>query len=218
MEILGDPNVLGHHPVSGIVASAALKEVGAIVGAGEHLAEHRLGHHASNQALLGVGAVRQHAVGVEINAERIVDRLDVNLLVERVLAHVIRDDAPVAPAHPHGVVEGVVVRRVGVAVFLNVPGDALKRLRNLGVGLGVGRVNFDPGPLLALLVRDLAHIGIDLVDRQARPGIKVAAVLNLNRPLVAGSELQIVQRIGPVAGIGVARQAQELDRRVDALV
>ena len=99
-----------------------------------------------------------------------------------------------------------------------MPGDALKRLGDLGVRLGVGRMDFDPGPLLALLVRDLAHVSVDLVDGQARPGVKVAAVLNLHRPLVAGSKLQVIQRVGPVAGVGVARQAQELDRRVNALV
>ena len=218
VEILGDPNILGHHPIGGIIASAALEEVGAIVRAGKHFAEDGLGHHAGNQALLGVGAIRQDRIRVKVDREWVVDWLNVDFLVERILANVIRDDAPVAPAHPHGVVKGVVIRRVGVAVLFNVPGDALQRLGDLDVGLGVGRVDFDPGSLLALLVGDLANVGVNLVDGQARPGVKVSAVLNLHRPLVAGSELQVIQRIGPVRGVGIARQTQEFDRRINAFV
>jgi hypothetical protein len=53
-------------------------------------------------------------------------------------------------------------------------------------------MNLGPGTLLALLVGDLPAISIELIDRQARSGFQVPAVLDLNRPLVAADKAQIV--------------------------
>jgi hypothetical protein len=50
-------------------------------------------------------------------------------------------------------------------------------------------MNLDAWASLALLVRDLSNVGINLVNRQAWSGFKVATVLDLGRPLIASGKL-----------------------------
>ena len=71
-------------------------------------------------------------------------------------------------------------------------GDALNHLSDLVVGKVVDRVNLDAWALLALLVGHLSDVGIDLVDGQARAAFQIAAILNLNGPLVASGKLNVV--------------------------
>ena len=96
--------------------------------------------------------------------------------------------------------------------------DSFDHLGDLQIAFIVNGVYLDPGALLALLVAHLAHIGVDLVDRQAWAGFNVAAVLNLNRPLVTSGEFQVLQRFLAVVGIGFTDQAQKLDGVLDAWV
>ena len=63
--------------------------------------------------------------------------------------------------------------------------DAGQDVSDLGVGRRVHAVGLHSGTGLALLVAHLANETIQLVDGQARPRLKVAGVLHLNRPLVA---------------------------------
>ena len=72
-------------------------------------------------------------------------------------------------------------------------GNAFDHLGNLQITFVVDGVNLDARALLALLILDLAAICVDLVDRQARAGFKVAAVLNLDRPLIARGKFQILK-------------------------
>ena len=50
-----------------------------------------------------------------------------------------------------------------------MPSNPLNYLRDLQIALVVNRVNLDAGALLALLVRYLPHISVNLVDGQAGP-------------------------------------------------
>lgn len=97
-------------------------------------------------------------------------------------------------------------------------GDALDDLGNLQVALVVDRVDLDPGALLALLVRDLPNIGVQLINRQARAGFNVATVLNFDLPLVASGKLQVLQPFLPVIAVGLANQLKELDRVLNARI
>ena len=63
--------------------------------------------------------------------------------------------------------------------------DAGQDVSNLGVGRRVHAVGLHAGAGLALLVAHLANEAVQLVDGQARPRLKVAGILHLNRPLVA---------------------------------
>ena len=86
-------------------------------------------------------------------------------------------------------------------------GNALNDLGDAQIAFIVDWVNLDAGTLLALLVGDLAHIGVNLVDGQAGAGFQVAAVLNLDRPLVARGKLQVAQGFGSVLAVGFTDQA-----------
>ena len=110
-------------------------------------------------------------------------------MVERIFPHIVGDHSPVAPTHANGILKRRVVGRVGVGIDLNVTGNALDHLSNLQIAFVVDRMDLDPRPLLALLVGDLPNVRVQLVDRQTGTGFDVAAVLNLDRPLVAGGKL-----------------------------
>jgi hypothetical protein len=73
-------------------------------------------------------------------------------------------------------------------------------------------VHLDARSLLALLVGNLPDVSVDLFDSKARSGLKIPAVLDLGRPLIASGKLQVLERFHSVAGFGIAAQAQELDR------
>ena len=181
-------------------------------------AERPLGHHAGDQAFFGVRTIGRHAVGVKIHTERVVNRVNVDFLVETVFRHVIGVDAPVAPAHADSVFKRGVVGGIGVGIDFNVAGDALDHFGNFQVAFIVDGVNLDAGALLALLVGDLAHIGVDLVDGQTGARFQVAAVLNLHWPLVATGKLQVAQRFSAVLRISFGNQSQKLNRITDAAI
>ena len=93
--------------------------------------------------------------------------------------------------------------------------DALNDLGDLVVGKVVDGVNLDAWALLALLVGHLSDVGINLVNGQTRAAFQIAAVLNLNGPLVASGKLNVIQRLGSVCGVRIIDQAPELDRLVN---
>ena len=200
---LGNANVLFGNPCRSVIACAALHKVAAIVSVRVVVFKDLLVHHRGNQATLCVRAIRQDAVWVKVHGKRVVNRVDVDFLVERIFTHITGVDAPVAPTHANGVVKRCVIGCVGVAVDFNVSGHALNHLGNLVVGKVVDGVNFNPWALLALLVCDLPNVRINFVDGQARTGFNVAAVLNLDRPLVASGKLNIVQRLRTVGAVSV---------------
>ena len=211
MPILGQPDVFLSHPLGITVASCAGAEVSPVVCTRISLSECRFRHHAGNQAAFSVRTVRAYAVGVKVDRKRVIYRLDVDFLVKRILADVVRRDPPVAPAHLHSVLKRGVVGGVSVGIDFNVPSDALNDLCNLQVALVVSRMHLNARSLLALLVGHLTDVGINLVDGQARPRFKVTAVLNLHRPLVARGKLQVAQRLGSVLAVRFTHQAQKLD-------
>ena len=69
-----------------------------------------------------------------------------------------------------------------------------------------------------LLVGDLADICVDLIDRQARPSLEIAGVLNLDRPLFAGCELDVVQGLRPIHILGLVDQTPKVDGLVNAVI
>ena len=97
-------------------------------------------------------------------------------------------------------------------------GDAFNHFSNFQVAFVVDGVNLDAGALLALLVGDLAHIGVDLVDGQTGARFQVAAVLNLDGPLIATGKLQVAQGFSAVLRIGFGNQSQKLNRITDAAI
>ena len=96
--------------------------------------------------------------------------------------------------------------------------DSFNHLGDFQIAFVVDWVNLDSGALLALLVAHLAHVGVNLIDRQARAGFDVAAVLNLHRPLVTSGKFQVLQRFLAVIRIGFTDQAQKLNGVLDAWV
>ena len=194
VKVFGNAYVFLCHPFGAAVTGRTGLESHAIVGAWVHLPEYVLWDYAGHQHFFSVGTIGRHAVGVKVNGKRIVDWLNVDFLVKRIFADVIGHDAPVTPTHPHGVSKRGVVSGVSVAVDFNVTGNAFDHLGDLQIAFVVDGVNLDAWALLALLILDLAAICVDLVDRQARAGFKVAAVLNLNWPLIARGKFQILKR------------------------
>ena len=79
-------------------------------------------------------------------------------------------------------------------------------------------MHLNAGSLLALLVGHLAHVGINFVDGQARPGLKVPAVLNLHRPLVTSCKPNILQGFAAVGAVAVVHQLPKLNGFVNAWV
>ena len=96
--------------------------------------------------------------------------------------------------------------------------DSFDHLGDFQVAFVVDGVNLDAGALLALLVGDLANVGVNLVNRQARARFQVAAVLNLDGPLIATGKLQVAQGFSAVLGIGFRNQAQKFNRIPDAAI
>ena len=94
--------------------------------------------------------------------------------------------------------------------------NALNNLGNLVISQVINRMNFDAGALLALLVGDLPNVGINFVDGQAWSGFNVAAVLNLNGPLVACGKFNIVKRLGSVIRVRFIDQTPKLNGFIDA--
>ena len=131
VKVFGDAYVFLCHPFGAAVTGRTGLETHAIVGAWVHLPEYVLRDYAGHQALFSVGTIGRHAVGIKVNGKRIVDWLDVDFLVKRIFADVIGHHAPVTPTHPHGVGKRGVVSGVGVAVDLNMPGDAFDHLGDL---------------------------------------------------------------------------------------
>ena len=210
VKVFGNPNVFLGHPLGVGIAVAATAEIATGVCIGIQIAEFILAHHGRDKATLLVRTIQRRAVGIKVDREWILNRLDVDLLIKRVRRRVIGDDAPVAPAHAHGVLKRLVVRAIGIRIDLNVPADALNNLGSLFVCVAVARMHLDAGTLLALLVGDLTAISVQFIDRQARPGFQVTTVLYLNRPLIAAHKAQIVQRIRAIVRIGFVGQPEKV--------
>ena len=137
-------------------------------------------------------------------------------MVKRILANILRIDAPVTPTHSDSVIESGVIGGVGVAVDLNVTGNAFQHLGNLVVCQVVYWMHFDAGALLALLVGHLTHISINFVDGQARPSLKIPAVLDLHRPLITCGKPYVLQCLAAVSAVTVVHQLPKLDGIVNA--
>ena len=157
-----------------------------------------------DEAPLSVGAARVLDRRVHVDAERVADAPDADVLIERLVVAVFRQQADVALAVGHLVVAGGVVGHVGVRHILNVPHHAVENLSHLHVGVVVRRDDLAAGPVLALLVRHLTDVLRQLVDRQARTRVdrlalhRPAGGQHVGGPLplvvrAAGHEPQIVQ-------------------------
>ena len=117
------------------------------------------------------------------------NRLDVDFLVKTIFTNVVSFNPPIAKSTPDRIVKCVVISVVSIGLNLNVAANARQYLRNLGIGLIVHAVDFDTWPLLSLLVSDLTHISINLVNGQTRTCFKITAILNLHGPLIACGKL-----------------------------
>ena len=115
-EVFSDPNVFFSHPLACIVTSSFGLESLPIVLAGIHLPELRFRNHRGDDCPFSIRSIWRRTVRVEIDRERVFYRLNQYLLIKRILAHVFSHHAPIAPAHPDRVIEGVVIGVVCVAV------------------------------------------------------------------------------------------------------
>ena len=190
-------------------------EVSPVISAWVIFPKHRLVHHCCNQTLFSVRAIRKNGVRVKIHCKRVVDAVDKDFLIKGIFPCVTGIDSPIAPSHANGIVKCGVIGGISVGVHLDVAGNSLDHLGDLVVCQVIHRVNFDAGALLTLLVSHLPDIRINLVNGQAWAGFQVAAVLNLNRPLIASGKLNVVQGFCPIGRVGIINHAPELDRFID---
>ena len=158
-------------------------------------------HLLSDDAPLGVRPRRIYRCGIHVDREWIPDRLDDQFLVEGSLVRPLAVYAPIAPAHADsGLTSGVVGDR-GVGARLNVPdrptdyvGDVLGRPITYGVHL-------DARALQPHVVDDTLHERVRVVDRQARPLVDPALVVEVVGPLLAVAELERIDSRLPVVAL-----------------
>ena len=221
VEILRNPHrVLAQPLADALVAHALRHKRTDRNGVGELVRVFGLGDVFGNEAPLGVGAARILDRRVHIDAERVADAPDQNVLVEAIVAAIVRQDAQVAFAVSDLVVAGRVVGHIGVRHVLNVTHHAVEDLGNLNVALVVGGDDLAARAVLPLLVRHLTHMLGQLVDGQAGPRIDGLALhratgsqdVRRPLPLVVGAtrhEAQVVQLV--LTGLTIGR-----DRHVEA--
>ncbi len=177
--------------------------VGALVASLEPLAVHGIDHEGQAP----VAAVRCGRIGIGEDRERIGHPLDDDVLVEPVVARIAGVDAEVAEPAGHRAIQRRVIGRVGVRDVLDVADQAVDDLRHGRIRRVVGRVHLDRRPVLAGVVDHLADEGRQAVDGQARPGVQLAALPHLGRPLLAQTrEADVVERRRPV--LRLVRHAQ----------
>jgi hypothetical protein len=99
---------------------------------------------------------------------------------------------------------------LGLTLLLNVPNHALEDFGRLDVGRRIDRADNRRGFVLALLVRDLADELGKPVDGEAGTSVKFALTSNLSRPLVRGSELEVVQHLGAHRRFGIRDRLESL--------
>src|SRR4030095_13617648 len=88
----------------------------------------------------------------------------------------------------------VAADRVGLALSLDMPDDALEHLRGLDVARVIDRRDIRRWLVLAYVVRDLVDEPRQPVDGQARALIGLALLLDGLGPLIAGQEVEVFQR------------------------
>ena len=203
VEILRDPHDVLVQPLAERgVADALVLYRRDRLGVGELTLVLGLGDVLRDETPLRVraGGVLDHRVHVD--AERVADPTDADVLVERRLVAVLGQDADVALAVCDLVVTGCVIGDVGVRDVLDMPHHAVEDLGHLDVGVVVGRDDLAGRSVLPLLVGHLADVLRQLVDRQARPSVDrhalrgAAARKNFARPLE-----RIVRRPGHKAQV-----------------
>jgi hypothetical protein len=153
-----------------------------------------------NQALLSIRPIGQRRIRIEIHRERVLDRINEDVLIEAIFLDVIAAHAKVAPADRKGMAERLVVGVIGIRIRLDVPEQPGTDLRYLRVGDVIDRMDLDPRPLLLLLVLYFATVRIDLVDGEH------GAFLPLNRPcrdhvgepLLTVPEAKILQAVNAI--------------------
>ena len=169
----------------------------------------------SDEAPLGVRPARVLYGRVHVDAEAVAYAPDLDVLIEAVVAAVLRQKADVALSERHLVVAGGVVGNVSVRDVLDVLDHAVEDLGDLDVRAVVRRDHFPRRTVLPLLVRDLPDVLRQLVDRQTRPRVDRLALhrpprrQHVSRPLPLvvrrpGHEPQIVKFI--LARVGIGRQ------------
>ena len=180
-----------------------------------------LHHVVRDEAPFGVRPARILDQRVHIDAKRVADTLDLDVLIEAVLVAILRQQTDVALAIGDLVLAGRIVGHVGVGHILDMPHNAVQNLRNLDICLIVDRDDLARGAVLALLVRHLTDVLRELVDREARPRVdrlplhRSASGEHVLRPLPLvvrrpGHEAQVVKLIFAGFGIGADRLAQAI--------
>ena len=128
---------------------------------------------------LGVGAARVLDGRIHVHAERIPNPANLDVLIERIVVAVLRQQPDVTLAIRHLVLARRVIRHVGVADVLDVPHQPVEYLGHLNVSLVIRRDDLARRPVLPLVVGDLLDVLRELVDGQARPRVDGLA---LHRP------------------------------------
>ena len=213
VEILRDPDgILGQPLRQARIAHALRHQARHGPRVGEQALVLVLRHVLGDEAPLRVSPARVLNRRVHVDREGVSHPADLDILVEAVLAAVLGQQPDVALAVGHLVVAGGVICHVGVRNVLDVTHHAVENLGHAGVGAVVSGYHLARRAVLALLVRHLADVLRQLVDRQARPGacglpLRAAARRkDVFRPLplvvrAAGHEAKIVQFAFPAVRV-----------------
>ncbi len=124
-------------------------------------------------------------MGIAVDAERVGDTLDADVLIEAVVVAVGGVDLEVAPPVGDGGFQGGIVSLIGRTDRLDVADQAVNDLGGLGVGLAVHGVNDERRRVLACVVDDLADERRQAVDRQTGAMLKLTLVAHVEGPLLA---------------------------------
>ena len=103
---------------------------------------------------------------VHVDRERVANPHDLDVLIERIVVAVFRQDSDVTFAVTDLVFAGGVVGNVGVRDVLDVPDHAVVDFGDFWVGVVVSGYNFAARTVLSLVIGDLSYVLRQLVNRQ----------------------------------------------------
>ena len=178
-------------------------------------------HVLRDEAPLSVGPARILNRGIHEYRERVADSAYLDVLIERIVVAILRQNTYIPLAVGHLAFARGVIRHVGIRDVLDMPNDAVEDFRDFRIRHVVSGDYLATGPVLPLVVGNLPDVLGQLVDRQARARVDrlplhaAASRQNVCRPLELivrrpCGKAQIVQFVLARTGIGVHRHLQTL--------
>ena len=109
--------------------------------------------------------------GVHVDTKRVANAPDADVLIERVIAAILRQQSDVALAVGYLILASSIVSHVRVRHILNMAHDTIIDFSDFHVRLVIDRDDLAAWAILSLIICYLAHMLGQLVDGQARPSI-----------------------------------------------